>query len=309
MRYLSAGFENDSTAVAELRKDLALVGSPADLAEFDRRSGPARADLLRRFWTVRDRLGLRGDGDRLVEHVRRVMVARRRYLVFGEAGIERFDDRGRVYIRQGDPDDRVTLAGPGVEPNESWAYRRERRAGGALVLHFVARHNPRDFRLIESVWDIAAGPGGEVARLLRSRAPLDPLYRETPGRRDELARLRTRERNLGHRSMLLALGSDAFPLHFGTAAQLWGRVLVMGSTGTSAVLQLVFMAPRVPATPVTVARVRLIALDTAFLQPRFDSRNRVSTRHGQSTADATRRVSAHRSLSSAREARGPSAAT
>jgi len=264
MRYLSAGSENDSTAVALLRDDLALVASPADLAEFDRRSGPARADLLRRFWTVRDRLGLRGDGDRLVEHFRRVMVARVKYLIFGQDGIERFDDRGRVFLRQGDPDDRVTLAEPGIQPNESWAYRRERRAGGDLVLHFVARHNPRDFRLVESVWDIAVGSGGtDPAWLLRSRAPLDPLYRAAPARRDELARLRAQERSLGRRSMLLAWGSDDFPLRFATSAKFWGRVLVLGSTGTSAVLQLVFMPPRVPGVPVTITKVRLIALDTA----------------------------------------------
>lgn len=274
MRYFAAGSTNDSTTIAELRSDLALVASDADLAEFDRRAGALRADFVRRFWTGRDRLGLRPDGARLAEHFRRLMVARSRYLIFGEDGVERFDDRGRVFIRQGDPDERVTLAAPGVEPNESWCYRRGPKGGGTLVLHFVARHNPRDFRLIESVWDIATGrsgtssgaalpPGPGRAELVRSRAPLDPVYRDVPTRPGQLGELQVRERALGHRSMILALGSDAFPFHFATEVNLWGQVLVMGGTGASPVLQLVVLAPRTGAPAARVARIRLVALDTA----------------------------------------------
>ena len=276
LRYLASASENDSATTAELRSDLALIAGDAELAEFDRRSGTARVDFLRRFWTGRDRLGLRGDGDRLVEHVRRLGIARVKYLVFGEDGLARLDDRGRVYLRHGDPDDLVSLAAPGVVPNESWRYRRDRRAGGPLVLHFVALHNPRDFRLVESVWDIPTGRTGraqgqaassllppERAELFRSRAALSPVYREAPTRRAQLRELEQRERMLGRRSMLLALASDAYPLHVPVGADLWGQVLVTGGGGTSAVLQVVFLAaPSFRALPRT-ARFRLIALDTA----------------------------------------------
>lgn len=259
-RYFAAAAENDSLATNELRSDLALVASEADLGEFFRRSGSARADFLRQFWTVRDRLGLRSDGDRLVEHFRRLRVARESYLIFGEDGIERFDDRGKVYIRHGEPDDRVTLAAPGVEPNESWGYHRGSSTGDGLVLHFVARHNPREFSLVESVWDIATGRG--LAELLRSRAPLDPMYRGIPTRPDQLAALKARDRAKGSGSKRLALASDEFPLQFANRTSMWGQVLVMGGTGASPVLQIVFVAPRTGAAPSRVARVRFVALDT-----------------------------------------------
>lgn len=189
-----------------------------------------------------------------------MMVARKNYLIFGEDGVERFDDRGKVYIRHGEPDDRVTLAAPGVEPNESWGYRRGSSAHDGLVLHFVARHNPREFGLVESVWDIATGRG--LAELLRSRAPLDPMYREVPVRPDQLAALKARERTQGRGSMRLALATDEFPLQFAARTAMWGQVLVTGGNGASPVLQIIFVAPRAGASSSRLARVRFVALDT-----------------------------------------------
>jgi hypothetical protein len=142
------------------------------------------------------------------------------------------------------------------------------------VLHFVALHNPRDFRLVESVWDIPTGRGQapgqaapsilppERAELLRSRAALSPLYREAATHRARLRELENRERALGRRSMLVALASDGYPLNVPVGADMWGQVLVMGGTGTSSVLQVVFRAaPSSGALP-RMARFRLIALDT-----------------------------------------------
>jgi hypothetical protein len=38
------------------------------MAEFDRTSGTRRADYLKQFWSERDKIELRADGERLREH-------------------------------------------------------------------------------------------------------------------------------------------------------------------------------------------------------------------------------------------------
>ncbi|HET9276382.1 MAG TPA: GWxTD domain-containing protein, partial [Gemmatimonadales bacterium] len=192
--YLAGASSDDPAAVQEARADLLPLATPAELADYDLRRGVSRAAMVRRFWTTRDRLDFREDGERLGEHLRRLAEARRLYLVLDESGNERLDDRGRIYVRHGPPGDRASLQDPGVEPNESWRYLRD---GRDIILHFVARDAPTDFRLVESVADIstirvgAASATGAAAglraglidgseRLIRSRAALSPRYRDAP---------------------------------------------------------------------------------------------------------------------------------
>jgi tetratricopeptide (TPR) repeat protein len=168
----AAGAEfNDSLTVAGYREDIALIASEEELARFDQRQGFDRVTFLDQFWHERDRAALRNVGERIREHFRRMTYAERHYMLevnrrhyafdpntffqsdMYRSGSTRFDDRGVVYIRQGEPDERVLSVTYGIQPNESWRYRR---ANGDLMLHFAANvgGDIHDLRLIKSVADI-----------------------------------------------------------------------------------------------------------------------------------------------------------
>src|SRR5215208_455662 len=66
--YFEGAAVNDSVAVAGYRADLATIASDSVLGEFDQQEGASRANYLRRFWDQRDRVELRGRGERLREH-------------------------------------------------------------------------------------------------------------------------------------------------------------------------------------------------------------------------------------------------
>jgi hypothetical protein len=186
--YYTGAAIDDSAAVQAYRRDIALIAAEPELGVYDLATGPARVAFLKTFWRLRDASELRPEGERLQEHYRRVYLARRIYPgiipVPGRDPSLRIalieppvDDRGTIYIRHGEPDDRIRMSALGVEPNESWRYSSSE---GDQVLHFVARHDPDVYRLVESLFDVAdlpdlapANVNGGVAQgqelLLRSR--------------------------------------------------------------------------------------------------------------------------------------------
>jgi GWxTD domain-containing protein len=116
--YYEGASVDDDEATAGYRADMALLVGEAGLSEFDQLRGAARVGYLRRFWTDRDHLDLRPEGERLREHYRRLVVAwarfpltiSRRYYGHRDAyrsGNHEIDDRGIIYIRHGEPDQRV----------------------------------------------------------------------------------------------------------------------------------------------------------------------------------------------------------
>ena len=154
---------SDTAAIALYRADLRFILPDSTLRAFDAASGPARVALMRRFWDSRDRDELHAPGGRLMEHYRRLDVARHNYRLASLNRhydiIERyrppeleFDDRGVIYIRQGEPDARASFDQPGLPYNESWAYYRH--GAPDLLFHFVAQESTTDFRLVASVLDI-----------------------------------------------------------------------------------------------------------------------------------------------------------
>jgi GWxTD domain-containing protein len=280
--YLQAAQEDDPIATAEIRADLQPIATDAELATFDLRRGQARAELVRRFWGNRDRLELREEGDRLAEHFRRLAIARRDFLFTNTDGIEQMDDRGRVFIRHGEPDDRVSFTQAGVEPNESWHYRR---GGRDIILHFAARQTPGDYRLVESVLDvsdargyIAAGSASRSApvtssgseQLIRSRAALNSIYQQLPGGRPaQVADFLARERELGREGIRVGTLSDSYTLRFPLELNAWGSVVVAGGSGAEPALQVLFAIPGYAIEPATgtagvvyPVRVRFVALDS-----------------------------------------------
>lgn len=232
--YYQAAASPDTAVVRGLRDDIAWIADSAELAGFDSTTTESRAQWLRTFWETRDVESLRERGERLAEHYRRIGFAKANFRLLSldrkyelnELWVNRdapFDDRGLLYIRHGEPDDTASAVRAGACPNVSWRYRRPE---GNLVFHFVARENPNDWRLVETLANVSgeAGATTRVRRagsdrsctviddLLESRASLDPIYAKlatSPSRQNwerELS-LTTRSRNVG-------TTTDSDPLRF-----------------------------------------------------------------------------------------------
>jgi GWxTD domain-containing protein len=170
--YYTGAIEDDSASVAAYREDLALIADDSALAGFDQAQGAARAAWLRTFWEDKARHALRSPAARLGEHYRRISHAERYFGLevnrrhFSEtdmvrSGSMRFDDRGVVYVRYGEPKEIASTVTYGIQPNESWHYLR---ADGDLLLHFAANAGGdiRDYRLVPSVMAIG-GVNGDPA--------------------------------------------------------------------------------------------------------------------------------------------------
>lgn len=235
--YLAGARSDDPQVVAEYRRDLEPIVDGEELAAFDTLSGEARAEWLQRFWHDRDALDLRPDGSRMQEHFRRwqyvrqefrVAPFRRRYLLGLEiyrSGDSELDDRGIVYLRHGEPSNRIiwpaerranTIASLyHTYGSETWHYRRP---DGDLVLHFLAREDQADYRAVESVFaldvplDVLEARAAEVPGLTKL------LY---AGENSRLALLE-QERLRGRRSLAVATQSDSWEREFDSL--LTGRV-------------------------------------------------------------------------------------
>jgi GWxTD domain-containing protein len=231
--YRAAAASSDRIA-RDLRYDIAFVADSQELGAFDRLPPAQRPAWLRRFWEDRDIESLRSPGSRLREHYRRIGVARdsfrllsypRRYEL-NELWVNReaeYDDRGLMYIRHGPPDRTAEAVRAGACPNASWLYRRPE---GNLILHFVARQNPDDWRLVETLANVS-GENGATNRmrqagvshgcraiddLLETRRSLDPIYSQLAG--NPTRRNWERELDVTTRSREIGTTTDSDLLRF-----------------------------------------------------------------------------------------------
>jgi GWxTD domain-containing protein len=283
--YYFAASVNDPKIIAELREDLALVADSAELVQFDA-AGPRRAAWLRTFWEDRDLESLRPRGTRLHEHYRRINTARRQFRLLSyprqyelnELWRNRdaeYDDRGLVYIRHGEPDQTASALRGGACPNTSWLYRRSE---GNLLFHFVARQNPDDWRLVETLANVGGANGATtrlqqagssrrcapIPGLLESRSDLDPIYGQLAVQDSrinwerELA-ITTRSREVG-----TTTDSD-LPRFRGNLDVVWRAYALLGQTpgqGRALVLVSVPAASLAPISQQPLAyafRTRLVA--------------------------------------------------
>jgi GWxTD domain-containing protein len=282
--YEGAGYDDSATVLA-YRGDLAPLASERELAELDSRRGADRVAYLRRFWGARDAADFRESGERLREHYRRLFVARRTFpsylptrwrdMTRRIAIADDVDDRGLIFIRHGDPDDRVALNTFGFQPNESWRYTPPE---GELVLHFVAPQALDDFRLVESLFDVAEAqaPGapraapGRTERdelLLRSREQLSPFYRRQPQASEQRQNFLAAERSMSRTSLGLATTTDDFRRRYARTLDARTDLALVGETAEG-ILAHVAIAVPFPTTAgawlgegVTFPlRVRLVAL-------------------------------------------------
>ena len=295
LAYYEGASSDDSLTVAAYRADLALIAPDSALAKFDAARGGARADMLRRFWDLRDQLDLRTAGSRLAEHHRRYFYARRNFFLAGtnrhydiverfRSGSKDFDDRGVIYIRHGAPDARASYQAPSIEPNESWRYSRP---DGDLVFHFIAREDVQDYKLVESVFDVLGFSGAvrlqasgqadaalldeRAAGLLLSREQLSPMYsRLQRVGRVSAARYQADERRAGRTSIRIGTTTDSHGLHFGKELPARTEVLAVGRDSAHPLVQVTYAIPGASLEPVPVSRgvlysvrVRFVALDAA----------------------------------------------
>lgn len=138
-------------------RDVAPLVGRADRAAWEERDVRRRIEFLQGWWNARDPLPFGEVNERWVEQMRRIRVARDAYrwrkpivkekltsLGGGDVGLpsvdirldERpLDDRGALYLRHGDPDDR---AEPGRDECGYWYYEREGLPrGGSFAVNFA----------------------------------------------------------------------------------------------------------------------------------------------------------------------------
>jgi len=285
--YAGAAFD-DSATVGGYRVDLAAIASPKELTAFDGTRGSQRVEFLRRFWGSRDDAEFRQAGDRVKEHYRRLYVARRTFPGFVPtrwrdlgrriAIADMVDHRGVIYLRHGDPDDRVSMATLGFEPNESWRYAR---AEGDMVVHFVARRAADDFSLVESLFDVvdprasastAVDPSSRTGdeQLLRSREPLSPFYRAGRGAPDRELAFRVAERAMSRTSALRATSTDSHRRRYPVPLDASADLVLLGAATGGGVARIALAVPFAATGTAWLGegltfplRVRVVAIDTS----------------------------------------------
>ncbi len=282
--YFEGAAADDTASVQAYRADLVPIASDSELAEFDRSRGAARADFLARFWSRRDREELRTDGERIREHYRRLLYARRHFALtisrrfYGSfdayrSGSEELDDRGVIYVRHGEPADRLRPFVFGLMPSESWRYSR---SDGDLLFHFSSGWDENgggdlyDYRLVESVLDLRGASAAPADQLLLSRQSLSPVYgRMLNWGPSGAARSRARERGIGHASIEFGTSTDSYELQFTHRLQVAANLVAIGHGATGPIAHLVFAVASPDSVPPIrpggsyAVRVRLAAFDRA----------------------------------------------
>jgi GWxTD domain-containing protein len=281
--YYEGAALDDPEATAGYRSDLQLVAPDSVIRELDRLEGQARAAYLHRFWTDRDQAELRPEGERLREHYRRVAYARlhfpltisRRFYGRRDAyrsGNTEIDDRGVIYIRQGEPAERLRPFVFGAMPNESWRYVR---AEGDLLFHFSSGYDGNgggdlyDYRLVQSVMDLHGAADAPTDQLILSRQSLSPLYgRMLNWGRFGAGKARSSERNIGAASIAVGTTTDSHELQFARRLGAVVEVVAVGRKPAGSLAHVVFgiTAPGTAGQSVAggveyPVRVRLVALD------------------------------------------------
>ena len=287
--YFEGAGSDDSVTVAAYRSDLAAIAGDSIMGEFNRTSGARRVEYLKRFWSERDHIELRADGERLREHYRRLFYARKNFQLTSlnrhydiveryRSGSRDFDDRGIIYLRHGDPSSRASYAAPGLEPNESWRYSRP---DGDLIFHFMAREDVQDYKLVESLFDVlgfstalalrgdglAGGDGDPMAQqLLLSREQLSPIYgRLQAAGRISTGRYQTEERQVGQTSIALGTTSDSYELRFPDELTVNSEVLVVGRDSSGTQIQIAYAIAGSTLEPVMVTRGYLYSVRVRFV--------------------------------------------
>ena len=159
--YFEAARAMTPATSAALLDEILELTDPSERARFEMLSTAGRVAFLERFWDVR--AGLAGEtvGERLAAHQRRLALAHARYRRQAKWGAVplnallrdrpdgRFDDRGLLLVRHGEPLDIVRTVDRDLGGNESWLYTRP--DGEPFMAHFVEYGDFSDYVLIYNV--------------------------------------------------------------------------------------------------------------------------------------------------------------
>ncbi|HKC48876.1 MAG TPA: hypothetical protein VKB63_14835 [Gemmatimonadales bacterium] len=248
--YAGARIAAGAAARALYRADVVLLADSATIRDFDAQSdGGARAAWLARFWNQRDVVEARDPGERLGEHNRRWLYAHRNFRLVSRhrhyditevyrSSQAEFDDRGIIYLRHGEPDQRATYPSGlnNIEPNQSWLYHRPT---GDLVFNFVARDDASDYKLVESLVDAmgfraavqAAGrPDQTVIDLYASREQFGGTYARVARGGALAGAALADERSVGRRDISTGTTTDTYEQRFPVSLNVVVRNFVVGNT-------------------------------------------------------------------------------
>ena len=252
--YAGARIAASAGARALYRGDVALLADSAELKDYDvQTDGHARAAWLGRFWNQRDVVEARDPGERLAEHNRRWLYAHRNFRlvsrhrhyditeVYRSAQVE-FDDRGIIYLRHGEPDQRATFPSDlnRIEPNVSWLYHRP---SGDVIFNFVARDDASDYKLVESLVDAmgfreavqAAGhPDPSVIDLYASREQFGGTYARVARGGSLAGAALADERSVGRHDIVTGTSTDSYEQRFPVSLNVVVSDFVVGSIGSPA---------------------------------------------------------------------------
>ncbi|MGE3525413.1 MAG: hypothetical protein AB7I33_05785 [Gemmatimonadales bacterium] len=243
---LAAG--DDPVVVATLGDDIRLIAGDSGVARFDSMSGMARAEFLRDFWSQRDDWDLRGRGERLAEHYRRLFYAERNFRRVPIRRRYRFDDdyhfnddyhqairtldaRGEVYVRYGEPTEKVPF------PNfcsTSWRYQRPE---GDLIFHFIGNPAQHDYSIAASVLDVCNLEDLGDSRIFG----WSPIFSRLVGAGPvTLARLSEEYRYRMRDSVRQAMRSDRFQLTYENRIEATARLEALGTRGDRSLVHVVY---------------------------------------------------------------------
>ncbi len=156
---------------------LQKLSKPGDIAEF-----------YRVIWLRRDPLPASQINLRLMEHYRRLVYAEKHfrydgfrtqfnnpdklhYLQFPKvfALNRKFNDKGLIYLRHGEPNDRISTLEADVQQNETWVYAADQRQR-KLMFHFVIDDNATG-----NNWRLTARLTPEM---IEDRLTTDPIFQQ-----------------------------------------------------------------------------------------------------------------------------------
>lgn len=144
----------DSEMLENLFLEIGDIISPDEKNEYQTLNKNQKGTFFKKVWKSRDPTPFTVENERFTEHFRRVQFARTTYLSIIPPY---YDDRGRVYVKYGPPDNRYvsgSVSSDQVKDNESWSYQLTIQRG--LVFDFVQRGGM--YNLVQDL--TAAAPTG-----------------------------------------------------------------------------------------------------------------------------------------------------
>ena len=119
--YLIMSFNNlgDEQTVSEIYEEMEMLFSDRDRDDFY--NSKHKGKFLKKFWLEKDPDPETEVNERLIEHLKRVSYASKSFITQSTHGA--YDDRGRIYIKYGEPDNKYISGGDlRIYSNESWIY-------------------------------------------------------------------------------------------------------------------------------------------------------------------------------------------